>query len=205
MAKDLTPRGKISRKYGENLFGLPKFDKIVQKRPYDPGQHGAQGKRKRISEYGLQLKEKQKAKYIYGLLEKQFKLTYEKAKKDKGITGENLMVRLECRLDTIVYRLGFAPSQRAARQMVSHKHFLLNGKSANIPSMTVKPEDTISVRESSKKMEIIHESLKRVSENPRPYLKVDKATMEGKLIELPKRDEIPENINEQLIVELYSK
>ncbi|MBN2857547.1 MAG: 30S ribosomal protein S4 [Candidatus Delongbacteria bacterium] len=205
MAKDLTPRGKISRKYGENLFGLPKFDKIVQKRPNEPGQHGAQGRRKRISEYGLQLKEKQKAKYIYGLLEKQFKITYEKAKKDKGITGENLMIRLECRLDTIVYRLGFAPSQRAARQMVSHKHFLLNGKPANIPSMTVKPEDTISVRERSKKMEIIHESLKRVSENPRPYLKVDKATMEGKLIELPKRDEIPENINEQLIVELYSK
>ncbi|MFO7811221.1 MAG: 30S ribosomal protein S4 [Candidatus Delongbacteria bacterium] len=205
MAKDLTPRGKISRKYGENLFGLSKYDKVVQKRSYEPGQHGNQGRRRRVSEYGLQLKEKQKAKYIYGLLEKQFKNTYEKAKKDKGITGENLMVRLECRLDTMVYRLGFAPSQRAARQMVSHKHFLLNGKSANIPSLHVKVDDTVTVREKSKKMEIIHNSLKRVSENPRPYLKVDKASMEGKLTEVPKREDIPEKINEQLIVELYSK
>ena len=205
MAKDFTPRGKISRKYAENLFGLPKYDKVIQKKPYEPGQHGAQGRRKRFSEYGLQLKEKQKAKYIYGLLEKQFKNTYEKAKKDKGITGENLMVRLECRLDTMVYRLGFAPSQRAARQMVSHRHFMLNGKPANIPSILVKVNDLISVREKSKKLELIHESLKRVSENPRPYLKIDKAAMEGKLTELPKRDDIPEKINEQLIVELYSK
>ncbi|MBU4487229.1 MAG: 30S ribosomal protein S4 [Candidatus Delongbacteria bacterium] len=205
MARDLTPRGKISRKYGENLFGLPKYDKTVQKRPYDPGQHGAEGKRKRVSEYGMQLKEKQKAKYVYGLLEKQFKNIYERAKNDKGITGVNLMVRLECRLDTLVYRLGFTPSQRAARQMVSHKHFLLNGKSANIPSLVVKVNDVISVKEKSKKLEIIHESLKRVNENPRPYLKVDKATMEGTLVDLPKREDIPVNINEQLIVELYSK
>ncbi|HXK48910.1 MAG TPA: 30S ribosomal protein S4 [Clostridiales bacterium] len=205
MAKDLTPRGKISRKYGENLFGLPKYDKIVQKRPYEPGQHGSEGKRKRVSEYGLQLKEKQKAKYIYGLLEKQFKIIYEKAKSDKGITGENLMVRLECRLDTLVHRLGFAPSQRAARQMVSHKHFMVNGRSANIPSMLINVNDVISVKEKSKKLEIIHESLKNVNENPRPYLKVDKATMEGTLTELPKREDIPVKINEQLIVELYSK
>jgi len=205
MAKDLTPRGKISRKYGENLFGLPKYDKIIQKRPYEPGQHGAEGKRKRVSEYGLQLKEKQKAKYIYGLLEKQFKSIYEKAKTDKGITGDNLMVRLECRLDTLVHRLGFAPSQRAARQMVSHKHFQVNGKSANIPSMLIKVNDVISVKEKSKKLEIIHESLKSVVENPRPYLKIDKATMEGTLIDTPKREDIPVKINEQLIVELYSK
>ncbi len=205
MAKDLTPRGKISRKYGENLFGLPKYDKIIQRRPYDPGQHGAEGKRKRVSEYGLQLKEKQKAKYIYGLLEKQFKSIYEKAKNDKGITGENLMIRLECRLDTLVHRLGFSPSQRAARQMVSHRHFLVNGKPANIPSMTIRVNDVISVKEKSKKLEIIHESLKNTNENPRPYLKVDKATMEGTLTELPKREDIPVKINEQLIVELYSK
>ncbi|MDD3044991.1 MAG: 30S ribosomal protein S4 [Candidatus Delongbacteria bacterium] len=205
MAKDLTPRGKISRKYGENLFGLPKYDKIVQKRPYEPGQHGASGKRKRVSEYGLQLKEKQKAKYIYGLLEKQFKIIYEKAKSDKGITGENLMVRLECRLDTLVHRLGFAPSQRAARQMVSHKHFMVNGRSANIPSMLIRVNDVISVKEKSKKLEIIHESLKNVNENPRPYLKIDKAVMEGTLTDLPKREDIPVKINEQLIVELYSK
>jgi small subunit ribosomal protein S4 len=205
MARDLTPRGKVSRKYGENLFGLSKYDKIVQKRPTEPGQHGAEGKRKRVSEYGMQLKEKQKAKYVYGLLEKQFRNIYERAKNDKGITGENLMVRLECRLDTLVYRLGFAPSQRAARQMVSHKHFLLNGKSANIPSLTVNVNDVITVKEKSKKLEAIHESLKRVNETPRPYLKVDKAAMEGRLVEIPKREDIPVNINEQLIVELYSK
>ncbi len=205
MARNLTPRGKITRKYGENIFGNPKYDKILQKKPYAPGQHGAEGRRKRLSEYALQLREKQKAKYIFGLLEKQFRNTYEKAKKDKGITGENLIVRLECRLDTLVYRLGFAPSQRAARQLVSHKHLLVNGVSTNIPSFLVKVGDVISVREKSQKMEIIHESLKRVSENPRPYLKVDKATLEGSLLETPKREDIMVKINEQLIVELYSK
>lgn len=205
MARNLTPRGKITRKYGENIFGNPKYDKILQKKPYAPGQHGADGRRKRLSEYALQLREKQKAKYIFGLLEKQFRNTYEKAKKDKGITGENLIIRLECRLDTLVYRLGFAPSQRAARQLVSHKHLLVNGVSTNIPSFLVKIGDVISVREKSQKMEIIHESLKRVSENPRPYLKVDKATLEGSLLETPKREDIMVKINEQLIVELYSK
>ncbi|NOR44043.1 MAG: 30S ribosomal protein S4, partial [Candidatus Delongbacteria bacterium] len=134
MARNLTPRGKITRKYGENIFGNPKYDKILQKKPYAPGQHGADGRRKRLSEYALQLREKQKAKYIFGLLEKQFRNTYDKAKKDKGITGENLIIRLECRLDTLAYRLGFAPSQRAARQLVSHKHLLVNGISTNIPS-----------------------------------------------------------------------
>lgn len=205
MARNLTPRGKITRKYGENIFGNPKYDKILQKKPYAPGQHGAEGRRKRLSEYALQLREKQKAKYIFGLLEKQFRNTYEKAKTDKGITGENLIIRLECRLDTLVYRLGFAPSQRAARQLVSHKHLLVNGVSTNIPSFLVKVGDVISVREKSQKMEIIHESLKRVSENPRPYLKVDKATLEGSLLETPKREDIMVKINEQLIVELYSK
>jgi len=205
MARNLTPRGKITRKYGENIFGNPKYDKILQKKPYAPGQHGADGRRKRLSEYALQLREKQKAKYIFGLLEKQFRNTYDKAKKDKGITGENLIVRLECRLDTLVYRLGFAPSQRAARQLVSHKHLLVNGISTNIPSFLVKVGDVIAVRAKSQKMEIIHESLKRVSENPRPYLKVDKATLEGSLLETPKREDIMVKINEQLIVELYSK
>lgn len=205
MARNLTPRGKITRKYGENIFGNPKYDKILQKKPYAPGQHGADGRRKRLSEYALQLREKQKAKYIFGLLEKQFRNTYDKAKKDKGITGENLIIRLECRLDTLAYRLGFAPSQRAARQLVSHKHLLVNGISTNIPSFLVKVGDVIAVRPRSQKMEIIHESLKRVSENPRPYLKVDKATLEGSLLETPKREDIMVKINEQLIVELYSK
>ena len=205
MARNLTPRGKITRKYGENIFDNPKYDKILQKKPYAPGQHGADGRRKRLSEYALQLREKQKAKYIFGLLEKQFRNTYDKAKKDKGITGENLIIRLECRLDTLAFRLGFAPSQRAARQLVSHKHLLVNGISTNIPSFLVKVGDVISVRPKSQKMEIIHESLKRVSENPRPYLKVDKATLEGSLLETPKREDIMVKINEQLIVELYSK
>lgn len=205
MAIDRTPRGKICRKYGENLFGNPKFEKILQKKPYAPGQHGAQGKRKKFSEYALQLREKQKAKYIYGLLEKQFRNTYDKARKDKGITGECLVIRLECRLDTLVNRMGFAPSQRAARQLVSHKHFLVNGKSVNIPSYLVKAGDKISVKEGSKKLEFIHESLKRVSETPFPYIKLDKANMVGELLEAPKREDIPVKLEEQLIVELYSK
>lgn len=205
MAKDFTPRGKICRKYGENIFGIAKFEKTLTRKPYAPGQHGASGKRTKLSEYGLQLKEKQKARYIYGLLEKQFRNLYEKAKKDKGITGENMMVRLETRLDSLVHRLGFAPTQRSARQLVSHKHFLVNGKSVNLPSYTLKVNDVITVREKSKNLEFIHESLKRVSETPVPYLRLDKSKMEGQLIELPKREDIPVNVNEQLIVELYSK
>ncbi|PID31153.1 MAG: 30S ribosomal protein S4 [Candidatus Cloacimonadota bacterium] len=205
MARDFTPRGKICRKYGENLFGMPKFDRVLQKKPYKPGQHGPQSRRAKLSEYAIQLREKQKAKYIYGLLERQFRTVYEKARKDSGITGENLIIRLECRLDTLVHRLGFAPTQRAARQMVSHKHIMVNGKSVNIPSYQVKPNDAISLREKSKKLEYIHESLKNVNETPLPYLRVDKANMVGELIERPKREEIPVKINEQLIVELYSK
>ena len=205
MAKDTTPRGKICRKYGENIFGIPKLEKVLSRKPYAPGQHGAQGRRVKLTEYGLQLKEKQKAKFIYGLLEKQFRNTYDKAKKDDGLTGENLIIRLESRLDSVVNRLGFAPTQRAARQLVSHNHFLVNGKSVNIPSYTVKPNDKITVKEKSRKMEIIHESLKRSGDQPTPYLRLDKANMEGQMIEAPKRSDIPVNVNEQLIVELYSK
>ncbi|MBN1970279.1 MAG: 30S ribosomal protein S4 [Candidatus Delongbacteria bacterium] len=205
MARDFTPRGKICRKYGENLFGLPKFDRILQRKPYKPGQHGPMSKRGKLSEYAIQLREKQKAKYVYGLLEKQFRSVYDKAKKDTGITGENLIIRLECRLDTLVHRLGFAPSQRAARQMVSHKHVMVNGTNVNIPSFTVKPGDKIALRERSKKLEFIHESMKNISEAPLPYLRLDKANMVGELTEKPRREEIPVKINEQLIIELYSK
>jgi len=205
MAINRTPRGKICRKYGENIFGLSKYDKLLTKKPNKPGQHGAGGRRVKLSEYGLQLREKQKAKYIYGLLEKQFRNVYEKARKQKGITGENLVIRLECRLDSIVHRLGFAPSQRSSRQLVSHKHVLVNGKSVNIPSYLVKVNDKISLRNKSKKMELVHESLKVGRENPTPYLSVDKANLVGELIDAPKREDIPVLVNEQLIVELYSK
>jgi len=205
MAKDIKQKRKICRKYGENIFGIPKLEKVLSRKPYAPGQHGAQGRRVKLTEYGLQLKEKQKAKLIYGILEKQFRNTYDKAKKDDGLTGENLIVRLESRLDSVVNRLGFAPTQRAARQLVSHCHFLVNGKSVNIPSFTVKANDKITVKEKSRKMEIIHDSLKRVNDQPTPYLRLDKANMEGQMIETPKRSDIPVNVNEQLIVELYSK
>lgn len=205
MALNRTPRGKICRKYGENIFGIAKFEKVLSKKPYAPGQHGAEGRRKKLSEYGLQLKEKQKAKYIYGVLEKQFRNTYEKAKKDHGITGENLIVRLETRLDSVVHRLGLAPTQRAARQLVSHKHFLVNGKSVNVASYAVKPNDVITVREKSKKMDFINETVKNSQEAPVPYLRLDKSKLEGTLLEKPKREDIPVNVNEQLIVELYSK
>lgn len=205
MAVNRTPRGKICRKYGENIFGIAKFEKVLSKKPYAPGQHGAQGRRRKLSEYGLQLKEKQKAKYIYGVLEKQFKNTYTKAKKDHGITGENLIVRLESRLDSVVHRLGFASTQRAARQLVSHKHFKVNGKVVNIASYTVKPDDIISVREKSKKIDAINESIKNASETPVPYLRLDKSKLEGQYLERPKREDVPVLVNEQLIVELYSK
>lgn len=205
MARDFTPRGKICRKYGENIFGIAKYEKILQRKPYGPGQHGAQNRRAKLSEYAIQLREKQKAKYIYGLLEKQFRNTYEKARRDKGVTGHNLMIRLECRLDSLVHRIGFAPTQRASRQLVSHKHVMVNGKVVNIPSYLCKPGDKISIKDKSKKMDLVHETLKNMPETPRPYLKLDKANMVGEVIEMPKREDIPVNVNEQLIVELYSK
>ncbi len=205
MARDRSPRGKVARKYGENIFGNPKFEKVLSKKPYGPGQHGAEGRRQKLSEYGLQLKEKQKAKYIYGVLEKQFRATYERARKDKGITGENLLRRLECRLDTVVNRLGFAVSQRASRQLVTHKHITVNGKIVNIPSYQVKIGDIISIKEKSKKLEIVHESLKRSSDSPTQYLRLNKENLSGELVDAPKREDIPVNLNEQLIIELYSK
>ncbi len=205
MARNRTAKGKIARKYGENIFGNPKFDKVLSKKPYGPGQHGAEGKRQKLSEYGLQLKEKQKAKYIYGVLERQFRNTYEKARKDKGITGENLLKRLECRLDTIVNRLGFAVSQSAARQLVTHKHVTVNGKIVNVPSYLVKVNDKIGIKEKSKKLEIIHESLKRSADNPTQYLRLDKENLLGELVDEPKREDMPIKLNEQLIIELYSK
>ncbi len=205
MAKYSGTRGKIVRRFGENIFGNPKFDRILERKNYGPGQHG-QSRRRRPSNYGLQLTEKQKMKYTYGLLEKQFRRFYKKAEKMKGETGINLVQLLERRLDNVVFRLGFAPTRNSARQLVNHKHFLVNGKPANIPSYIVKPNDEIKVRDKSRKLTIIHDSLKRIKGDlDLPWLKLDKATLTGTFLQIPERDQIKEKFTEQLVVELYSK
>lgn len=205
MAKVTTPKGKLVRKFGENIFGNPKYDKLLNRKPYAPGQHG-QGRRSKLSNYGMQLKEKQKIKFMYGLLEKQFKLTFQKADKMEGETGTNMLQLLESRLDNIVYRVGFAPSRPAARQLVSHKHFLVNNKVVNIPSYIVKPGDTVEVRVKSKKMDIILESMRRIKGDiDLAWLSLDKAKMKGTFISVPDRDDMQLTVNEQLVVELYSK
>ena len=205
MARYTGPKTKIARKFGEPIFGS---DKAYERRSrenknYPPGQHGAAKKRKKISEYGIQLKEKEKVKYTYGVLERQFRNLYTKASKMKGIKGVNLLMLLESRLDNIVYRLGIAPTRAAARQLVSHNHIVLNGEVVNIPSAQVKPGDIVGVRERSKSLEVIQASLS--SSSGYPWLEWNAQTLEGKFLNLPDRTEIPENINEQLIVELYSK
>lgn len=200
MARYIGPSTKIARKFGEAIYGT---DKDFEKRNYPPGQHGLARKRKKSSEYGTQLREKQKVKYTYGLLERQFRNLYEKASRMKGQKGENLIFLLESRLDNIVYRLGFAPTRAAARQLVSHAHITLNGAVCNIPSVIVKPGDVVAVRERSKSLEVITNSVaagRRFS-----WLDLDPKTLTGKYLNVPVREEIPENINEQLIVELYSK
>ena len=205
MAKVNTPKGKLVRKFGENIFGNPKYDKLLNRKPYAPGQHG-QGRRSKLSNYGIQLQEKQKIKFMYGLLEKQFKLTFQKADKMEGETGTNMLQLLESRLDNIVYRLGFAFSRPAARQLVSHKHFLVNNRLVNIPSYILKPGDIIEVRSKSKKMDIIIDSMRRIKGDiDLTWLNIDKAKMKGTFISVPDRDEMQLTVNEQLVVELYSK
>ncbi|MDX2196889.1 MAG: 30S ribosomal protein S4 [Cytophagales bacterium] len=201
MARYTGPKAKISRKFGEPILG---FSKAIQKKNYAPGQHGKNKKGKK-SEYAVQLAEKQKAKYIYGLLERQFAKTFDLALRKEGITGENLLKFLEARLDNTVYRMGVAPTRRAARQLVIHKHILVNNELLNVPSAILKPGDIISVREKSKSLEAITESLSTRSTKKYNWLEWDTKLMSGKLINLPDRESIPENINEQLIVELYSK
>lgn len=203
MARHTGPKAKLVRKFGENIFGNPKFDKILSNKPYGPGQHGAG--RKRVSDYGVQLKEKQKLKFMYGLFEKQFRNVFKKADKMRGITGENLLKLLERRLDNTVYRLGFAMSRAQARQLVLHRHFTVNGKSVNIPSYSLKPGDVISVRQNSKKMDVFHNALRIRKSNPYEWIEVEKANLSGTFVSIPEREEIPVNVNEQLIVELYSK
>ena len=205
MAKSNKSKGKLVRKFGENIFGNPKYDRLLNRKPYSPGQHG-QSRRSKLSNYGIQLQEKQKIKFMYGLLEKQFRLTFERAEKMKGETGTNMLQILESRLDNVVYRLGFAPSRPAARQLVSHKHFLVNNKIVNISSFIVKPGDVIEVREKSRKMDIILESMRRIKgDMDLSWLSLDKAKMKGTFNSVPDRDEMQLTINEQLVVELYSK
>ena len=205
MAKSNKSKGKLVRKFGENIFGNPKYDRLLNRKPYSPGQHG-QSRRSKLSNYGIQLQEKQKIKFMYGLLEKQFRLTFERAEKMKGETGTNMLQILESRLDNVVYRLGFAPSRPAARQLVSHKHFLVNNKIVNISSFIVKPGDVIEVREKSRKMDIILESMRRIKgDMDLSWLSLDKAKMKGTFNAVPDRDEMQLTINEQLVVELYSK
>lgn len=200
MARYIGPTTKIARKFGEPIFGT---DKYFEKRNFPPGQHGLARKRKKTSEYGIQLKEKQKVKYTYGLLERQFRNTYEKASRMKGQKGENLLFLLESRLDNIVYRMGIAPTRAAARQLVSHCHITKNGVVCSIPSSQVKPGDIVAVRERSKSLEVIQNS---VASAPKySWIEFDTKALTGKYLNVPVREEIPENINEQLIVELYSK
>jgi len=201
MARYIGPKVRISRRFNEPIMG---DNKALQKKNYPPGQHG-KGKKRKQSEYAIQLAEKQKAKYIYGVLERQFAHTFDKATRKKGVTGEVLLQMLEARLDNAVYRLGIAPTRRAARQLVSHKHILVNGDVVNIPSFSLKPGDMVEVREKSKSLEAITNSLSVQSAKKYNWLEWDGHVMVGKFINLPPREDIPENINEQLIVELYSK
>lgn len=201
MARHRGPTTKISRKFGESIFG---YDKYFDKRNYPPGQHGLSKKRKSVSEYAIQLKEKQKAKMTYGLLERQFAKLYVVASHRTGVTGELMLQMLESRLDNVVYRLGIAPSRRAARQLVSHKHISVNGAICNIPSAQLKPGDKISVRERSKNIEGITNTLSAKG-TKFSWLTWEDSTFTGTYVNHPEREQIPENIKEQLIVELYSK
>ena len=201
MARYTGPKTKIARKFGEPIFGA---DKSFEKRNYPPGQHGNNRRRGKKSEYAVQLMEKQKAKFTYGILEKQFRIFFDRASRAKGVTGEVLLQLCESRLDNVVYRLGIAPTRSAARQLVSHRHITVNGSILNIPSCHIKPGDVIGVREKSKSLSAITHSLDRNS-SVYEWLTWNGATLEGTFVATPQRAQIPENIKEQLIVELYSK
>ena len=201
MARYTGPKTKIARRFGEAIFGE---DKVLAKKNYPPGQHGV-NKRRKLSEYGTQLREKQKAKYTYGVLERQFRNLFEKASRMKGVKGEVLLQLLEARLDNVVYRLGITPTRAAARQLVLHRHITVNGKVVNIPSYSVTPGEVVAVREKSKSLEVIADALAGFNHSKYPWIEWDESVKGGKLLHLPQREDIPENIKEQLIVELYSK
>ena len=202
MARYTGPKTKIARKFGDPIFGP---DKSFEKKNYPPGQHGINKRRRKQSEYGLQLKEKQKAKYTYGILERQFLNLFKKASARKGVTGEVLLQLLESRLDNVVFRFGIAPTRDAARQLISHRHIIVNGRVVNIPSFTLKAGDIVGVREKSKSLEVITDALGSARLASSPWLEWDEEKMVGKFLNVPAREEIPENIQEHLIVELYSK
>jgi small subunit ribosomal protein S4 len=201
MARYTGPKAKIARKFNEPILGP---SKALQKKSYPPGMHG-RGRKRKQSEYAVQLTEKQKAKYTYGILERQFENLFHKAARRQGITGTNLLMLLEARLDNTVYRFGVAPTRRAARQLVLHKHITVNGQLVNIPSYSLKPGDIVGVREKSKSLEAITESLSARNAKRYTWLEWDNTTLAGKFVTYPERDQVPENIQEQLIVELYSK
>lgn len=200
MARYIGPKSRIARRFSAPIFGP---DKVLNKRNYAPGQHGQ--RRKKNSEYGTQLAEKQKAKYTYGVLERQFRILFEAAQRSKGVTGEVLLQLLESRLDNMVYRLGIAPTRAAARQLVSHRHITVDGEVVNIPSYSVKPGQIVGVREKSKSLEVILASLEGFNHQKYPWIEWDAAQKAGKMIQVPTLEEIPEEIKVQLIVELYSK
>lgn len=201
MARYTGPRSKIARKFGEPILG---YSKALEKKNYAPGIHGSTKRKKQATEYAVQLKAKQKAKMIYGLLERQFARFYRDAVRKKGVTGENLMKLLEARLDNTVYRLGIASTRRAARQLVSHKHVMVNGKMANVPSLILKPGDVITVKENYRKNPVVTQALGN-RDSKFAWLEWNSDKFEGTFLALPERDQIPENVQEQLIVELYSK
>ncbi len=200
MARYRGPKQKLARRFKEPIFGP---SASLERKPYGPGQHG-QSRRRKESEYSVQLKEKQKAKYTYGLLERQFRNLFEKASRKKGVTGENLLQFLEARLDNVVFRLGFARTRRQARQLVNHGHVMVNDRVSSIPSHQLRPGDIVEIRPKSKNLEVVREAVDRNRRNF-AHLEVDRSIMRGKFIDLPEREDIPENIREQLIVELYSK
>ncbi len=201
MARYIGPKSRIARRFGEPIFGA---DKVLSKRKFPPGQHG-NNRRRKTSEYGVMLAEKQKAKYTYGVLEKQFRNMFDKASRASGITGEILLQNLECRLDNVVYRLGIAPTRAAARQLVNHKHITVDGKVVGIASYSVTPGQIVGVRERSKSLEVIQNALAGFNHSKYPWLEWDENLKSGKLLHKPERADIPETIKEQLIVELYSK
>ena len=201
MARYTGPKSRIDRRFGETILGS---EKVRSRRNFPPGQHG-NNRRRKTSEYGVMLAEKQKAKYTYGVLEKQFRNMFEKAARTSGITGEILLQNLECRLDNVVYRLGIAPTRRAARQLVNHKHITVDGKVVGIASYAVKPGQIVGVRERAKNLEVIADALAGFNHSKYPWIEWDEATKAGKLLHKPERADIPETIKEQLIVELYSK
>ena len=201
MARYTGPKSKIARKFGDPIFGP---DKFLEKKNFPPGQHGNSRRRKKESEYGIQLKEKQKAKYTYGMLERQFRNVFARASRKKGITGENLLQLIESRLDNVVFRMGISPTRSGARQLVSHRHITVNGNIVNIASYALREGDVVGVREKSKSLFVITEALAS-SRKSYSWIEWDEEKMNGKFLNYPAREEIPENIKEQLIVELYSK